>query len=301
MEGQATGNQGAGKPAKPQYGGQAVIEGVMMRGPEGFAVAVRKPDGNIGILQEHAIAPSRRKGPLAWPLVRGAAVFVDSITIGVRSLMMSMELAGEEDEKLTPAQTSMAVVVAMVFAVGLFIVLPTLVMAFVRRSASGVPVFLMNLAEGLLRAVIFACYVLAISRMKEIRRVLEFHGAEHKVINTFDAGDDLTVENVRKRTTIHPRCGTSFLLFVVLVGSVLFSFFGWPGVIQRILTRLALLPVVAGISYELLRFSGTSSSPIVKALRAPGMWFQRLTTREPDDGQIQVAIEALKAVAASWT
>jgi len=292
-------SQATTKATKPQYGGQAVIEGVMMRGPEGFAVAVRKPDGNIGILREHTVAPSRRKGPLAWPFVRGAAVFVDSITIGVRSLMMSMELAGEEDEKLTPVQTTMTVVLALAFAVGLFIVLPTVVMSFARRSASRVPVFLMNLAEGLLRAVIFACYVTAIARMKDIQRVLAFHGAEHKVINAFDSGDDLTVESVRKRTTIHPRCGTSFLLFVVLVGSVLFSFFGWPSVIQRVLTRLALLPLVAGISYELLRLSGTSSSPIVKALRAPGMWFQRLTTREPDDKQIEVAIEALKAVAAS--
>jgi uncharacterized protein YqhQ len=278
-----------------QYGGQAVIEGVMMRGLDAFSVAVRRPDGNIGVKREETPAPSRRKGPLAWPVVRGAGIFIDSLTIGVRSLVMSMDMASAEDEKLGPAAVSATIIGALAFATCLFIVLPTVLMSAARRSLS-MPSLLLNIAEGLLRAGIFAVYIYAISRMQDVQRVLAFHGAEHKAINAYDRGQELTIENVRGNPRLHPRCGTSFLMFVVLVGSVLFSFFGWPGVIQRVLLRLALLPLVAGISYEIIRFSGRSRSPLVKAACAPGMWFQRMTTREPDDNQIEVAIVALKAI-----
>lgn len=279
---------------KVSYGGQAVIEGVMLRGPEGFAVAVRKPDGEIGIVTERLSAISR-KGCLSLPIVRGAAVFVETLTLGVRTLMLSADLAGEESEKLTPGQMSMTVVGAMAFAIGLFIVLPTLLMSITRQSL-GAPVFVMNVAEGLLRALVFIAYVWIISRVEDVRRVLEYHGAEHKTINAFDAGEELTVECVRKHSRLHPRCGTSFLLFVVLVGSILFSLFGWPNIVQRVVTRLLLLPVVAGISYELIRLSGSSQSVVANWLKQPGMLFQRMTTREPDDNQIEVALAALRAV-----
>ena len=284
--------------AKPQYGGQAVIEGVMMRGPDGYAVAVRKPDGTIGVVKEDVTAISKRYKALGLPILRGAVIFVDSLLLGVKSLMLSADMSGEENEKLSPAAQVMTMLVAMGFAVGLFIVLPTVLMSFARRSV-GAPSILMNIAEGLLRGVIFVLYVVAISRMGEVRRVLAYHGAEHMVINTYDSAEELTVDNARTHSRLHPRCGTSFLLFVVLIGSALFSLFGWPGLLQRIMLRLALLPLVAGLSYEVIRFSGRTRMLLVRLACAPGMWLQRLTTLEPDNDQIEVAIESLKALLAS--
>ncbi len=280
---------------KVSYGGQAVIEGVMLRGPDRYAVAVRRPDGNIGVVQED-LANASRKRFFQLPIVRGAVLFVETLTLGIKTLMLSADLAGEEQEKLTPAQISMTVVTAMAFAIGLFIVLPTVLMSLVRRHMHA-PVFFMNVAEGLLRATVFVLYVFVISRIQDVQRVLEYHGAEHKAINAYDAGSVLSVENVRSQSRLHPRCGTSFLLFVVLIGSVLFSFFGWPNMIQRIAIRLALLPLVAGLSYEVIRLSGLSTHPVSEALKKPGLLFQRLTTREPDDKQIEVALAALSAVA----
>jgi uncharacterized protein YqhQ len=255
---------------------------------------VRRPDGDIELVKESA--PSlKRTGFLAWPVVRGAVIFVDSLSLGVRALMMSAEFAGADDEKLTPAQMTATMVGAVAFAVGLFIIAPTVLMAWAKKSVTEQPLAL-NLVEGVLRALIFTCYVFLISRIEEVRRVLQYHGAEHKVINTWDAGLELTLENARAQSRMHARCSTSFLLIVVVVGSVLFSFFGWPSVAVRIATRLALLPLVAGISYEIIRYSGRSDSLLARAARTPGTWFQQMTTKEPDDSQIEVALRALNSL-----
>jgi uncharacterized protein YqhQ len=266
----------------------------MMRGPEAWSLAVRRPDGGIEVVRESALS-LRRKGFLSWPFVRGVVVFVDGLSLGIRALMMSADFAGDESEKLTPAQMTMTIAGAVAFAIALFILLPTVLMSFARRTMAGRPLVL-NLVEGGLRALIFTMYVYAISRISEVQRVLEYHGAEHKAINTLDAGEDLTVANARAHSRMHPRCSTSFLLIVVVIGSILFSFFGWPGVLLRIATRLLLLPVVAGISYEIIRFSSVSKSALARAACVPGTWFQRMTTREPDDNQLEVALTALRAL-----
>ena len=278
------------------YGGQAVIEGVMMRGPEVMATAVRRPDGSIICQVDPAIPPSRRYPFLGWPIIRGAVSLYDSVALGLKALVFSTNMAAEaEGEKVTAGEMSLTMLLGLAIAIGLFIIAPTVLIGYARRFLPNRSI-VFNLVEGLVRLAIFLGYLAAITRMEDIQRVFAYHGAEHQVILAYEASPDhtVTVEAARPLPTLHPRCGTSFLLFVVVVSIVLFSFFGWPSLWARIAIRLALLPVVAGLSYEIIRASGRSRSPLLAAAIAPGLWLQRMTTRRPDDGQLEVAMAALR-------
>ena len=275
-------------------GGQAVIEGVMMRGPSRTATAVRMPDGAISVESKEVRSFSDRFPVFKKPFLRGTVALAESLVIGIRSLSWSAKMAGEEEEQLSDKELAGTIAVAFVLAAVLFIALPTGA-AKLFHAWSDDPVFL-NLAEGFLRLFIFLAYIWGISRMKDIQRVFQYHGAEHKTIHCYEAGEALTVENVQKFPRLHPRCGTNFLLIVMVIAIVFHVFFGWPDLWLRILSRLAVLPVVAGVSYEIIRFAGRSENRIVRILITPGLWLQYLTTRPPDDEMVEVAIESLKAV-----
>ncbi len=273
------------------YGGQAVIEGVMMRGPKGYAVAVRRPDGQIVTRYRESPLPSAKHRFWGWPMVRGVVSLVDSLALGVEALVFSANEAVDEDEKISGAEGAFAVVLGAALAVGLFVLLPTVVAGpLLRLGASSI---IINLAEGLFRLAILVAYIGVIGRMPDIARVFQYHGAEHKVINAYDAGEPFDPSSAGTFSTAHPRCGTSFLLFVVVVSVVLFSFFGWPNVWIRLATRLGLLPLVAGLSYELMKLGARSKSPVMRWVIAPGLWLQRMTTRQPDSSQLEVAARAL--------
>ena len=279
---------------KITIGGQAVIEGVMMRGPELTATAVRTPEGKIEISSRPVNSISDRYPVLKKPLLRGCVSLIESLVIGIRSLGYSAQMAGEEEEQLSDRELAGTIAFAFVLAAVLFIAIPTGA-AKLFHSITEDPVFL-NLMEGVLRLFIFIAYIVGISRMKDIQRVFQYHGAEHKTIACFEAGEALTVENAMKHTRFHKRCGTSFLLIVMLVSIFVFAFLGWPSLIERIVSRIVLLPVVAGISYEIIRFSANSDNCILGWAVKPGLWLQRLTTREPEPDMLEVAIESAKAV-----
>lgn len=275
-------------------GGQAVIEGVMMRGPGVTATAVRTPEGKIEVEKKNINSISDRFPILKKPMLRGTVALIESLVIGIRSLSYSAKMAGEEDEQLSDKEMAGTIVFALVLASILFIAIPTggaKLFHFITED----PVFL-NLMEGALRLVIFLAYIWGISRMKDIRRVFQYHGAEHKTIHCYEAGLPLTVENVQGFSRLHPRCGTNFLLIVMLVSIFVFAFLGWPDLVSRIASRILLLPVVAGISYEIIRLAGRSDNVIVQTAIQPGLWLQYLTTRPPEDEMVEVAIESLKAV-----
>lgn len=291
-------------------GGQAVMEGVMMRGPHKTAVAVRKPDKEI-IVKVDDNGTKKKNKFLKLPIIRGCINFVESMVIGIKALMFSAEFIDLEDDEASESKFDkwledkfgdkikdiviyFALVLSLAMSVGLFIVLPTIL-------ARGLEALLNTDAfsstfEGIFRILIFLTYMVLISQMKDIKRVFEYHGAEHKTIACYEAGEELTVENVKKYTRFHPRCGTNFLLIVMVISIILFFFLPDTGIILRILMRLALLPVVAGLSYEAIKFAGRSKNKCVQSCTKPGLWLQRLTTREPDDSQLEVAIESIKAV-----
>ena len=301
-------------------GGQAVMEGVMMRGPYKTTVAVRKPDGEI----ERKIDENGTKTRNAFfklPIIRGCVNFVDSLVIGMKALMYSAEFIDlEEDEeeeeskfdqwlerkfgdKIKDIVIYISIGISLIFSIALFIILPTFITrgiewlgtVFPSISAVTNSHLVSSLLEGIVRMAIFVGYLALVSRMKDIKRVFEYHGAEHKTIACYEAGEELTVENIKKHTRFHPRCGTSFLLFVMIVSILLFALL--PRVdmlVLRVLMRLALLPAVAGISYELIKWAGRSNNKCVKLLSTPGLWLQKLTTREPDESQIEVAIASME-------
>ena len=279
---------------KLMVGGQAVIEGVMMRGPGLVATAVRDPSGKIVVRTKPVSSIGDRYPVLKKPLLRGVVSLVESLVLGIRSLSYSAQMVGEEDEQLSDKELAGTIIFALCMAVVLFVAIPTGAAKFFHTITED-PVFL-NLMEGALRLGIFLAYIWGISRMKDIRRVFQYHGAEHKTIHAYEAGLPLTVENVQKFSTLHPRCGTAFLLIVMLVSIVVFAFLGWPDLWLRILSRVVLLPVVAGISYEIIRFSGRSKNSFVHMATLPGLWLQKITTNQPDDDMVEVAIESLKAV-----
>ena len=280
--------------AKLSVGGQAVIEGVMMRGPKDVATAVRDPNGRIQV-ETHPVSSIADRYPiLKKPMLRGTVSLVESLVLGLRSLSYSAKMAGDEDEQLTDKEMAGTIIFALVLASILFIAIPTGAAKFFHFITDD-PVFL-NLMEGFLRLAIFLAYIGGISRMKDIRRVFQYHGAEHKTIHCYEAGLPLTVANVQRFSRLHPRCGTNFLLIVMLVSIFVYAFLGWPSLVERIVSRILLLPVVAGISYELIRFAGRTTNPVALKLIKPGLWLQYLTTRPPQDDMVEVAIESLKAV-----
>ena len=275
-------------------GGQAVIEGVMMRDANKTATAVRLPNGNIEV-ETHDVTSIRDRYPiLNLPLIRGSVIMIESLVIGMRALSFSAQAAGEEEEQMTKKEVAMTILFALVLASVLFIVIPTGAAHLAAAYTDDPIVF--NLIEGGIRLLVFLLYIWGISFMGGIRRVFQYHGAEHKTIHCYEAGEALTVENVQKFPRLHPRCGTNFLLIVMVVAIVFHVFFGWPDLWLRILSRLAVLPVVAGVSYEIIRFAGRSENRIVRIMITPGLWLQYLTTRPPADEMVEVAIESLKAV-----
>ena len=293
-------------------GGQAVMEGIMMRGVERSAIAVRLPDGRIHI---KTTANGGKKKWMKIPLIRGVVSFVTSLVQGTKTLMYSadvLEACWPEEEEEKPgkletwitekfgekavwkAMIYLSVVIALAFSIGVFILLPTVVANFVSGLIDSK--FVMNLVEGLFRLILFVVYIALIARMSDIQRVFQYHGAEHKTIHCFENGLELTPANAQQFYTLHPRCGTSFLMFVIVISFILHLLMGWPGLAMRIASRLLILPVVAGLSYELLKWAGRSDNWLVKVLSMPGLYLQKLTTNEPDDEQLEVAIAAVKAV-----
>lgn len=290
-------------------GGQAVLEGIMMKNKDQYAVAVRKPDGEIEVEVEHYTGIIHGSKLMNIPFIRGIFQFLDSLILGMRSLNFSASFYEDAEAEETAADkvfrklfqdkaekvfSGIVMVLSLVLAIGIFMVLPYYVTSLFEeyiRSDS-----FMALIEGVLRIVIFVGYVIGISLMKDIRRVYMYHGAEHKCINCIEKGRPLTVKNVMRSSRQHKRCGTSFLLFVMLVSVVLFFFIRVENPVYRVLIRIALIPVIAGISYEIIRLAGRSGNILVRIISAPGMWLQRLTTREPDESMAEVAIAAVEAV-----
>lgn len=297
---------------KVYVGGQAVIEGVMMRGPHEIATAVREPSGNIVVQKEPIRSIGDRYPIMKKPMLRGVVSLVESLVYGLKALSFSAQAAGEsEEDKMTDKEMAITMLLSLGMAIVLFIIIPTYAAKFM-HSVIADPIAL-NLAEGVLRLVIFILYIYAISRMKDIQRVFMYHGAEHKTIFCYESGEELTVENVRKYSRFHPRCGTSFM-FIMLIFSILASsalavilkqfpnlMIGGVHILNVTwawsIIKVLILPLVMGVGYEFLKFSGKySESKIMKVLIAPGLWMQRLTTKEPDDDMIEVGITALKAV-----
>lgn len=286
-------------------GGQAVLEGIMMKNGDKYSVAVRKPNGEIEVELDtyHGILEGSKIKKI--PFIRGVFNFLDSLILGTRSLNFSATFYEDEDEQKNvkdPAKkarqdkalTTLTTVLAVVLALILFMALPYYTSVFLGRYVRNAS--LMAIIEGVIRIVIFVLYVAAISLMPDIKRVYRYHGAEHKCINCIEHGHTLTVENVMKSSKQHKRCGTSFLLFVMLVSVILFFFIRVESPAWRLLLRLLLIPVIAGISYELIRLAGRSNNILVKIISAPGLWLQRLTTKEPDEQMVEVAIKAVEAV-----
>lgn len=280
---------------KPNVGGQAVIEGVMMRGKTHVAVAVRQPDGEISVDVRPVNSISDRYPILKKPFLRGVVSLVESLVMGMKALAYSAQVSGDEDEKLDSKEMALTIAVSAGLAILLFIVIPTWSMRFLTGITQDH--MALNLAEGVLRMAIFLAYIAAISSMNDIQRVFQYHGAEHKTIYTYEAGLPLKVENVRPFSTLHPRCGTNFLMIVMLISMFIFTFLGWPSLLERIASRIILMPVIAGVSYELIRYAGAhTDNPLIRIAITPGLLLQKLTTRQPDDSQIEVAIASLKAV-----
>lgn len=308
-------------------GGQAIIEGVMMRGPHKTAMAVRKPDGEI-TCQTNENGTKKHNAFLRLPIIRGCVNFVESLVVGMKALMFSAEFMDLEDEEAAESKFDkwledklgdkikdiviyVSIALSLVLSVGLFILLPSAVTGCLEwlfslfsplKSIASTKAFT-GISEGIIRMLIFVIYLTLVSQMKDIKRVFEYHGAEHKTIACYEAGEALTVENVKKHSRFHPRCGTSFLLFVMIISIIIFCllprFDAYSKILQillRMATRLALLPVVAGLSYEVIKLAGRSRNRLVGLLTKPGLWLQRLTTREPDASQIEVAIASMNAV-----
>ena len=300
-----------------KVGGQAVLEGVMMKGENRTAVALRLPDDSIRLKIEPNKAPSK------WtkiPLVRGVFVFFSSLVRGMKIIMYSAdeleayeaEHGGEGGEPVEEgglygwvekkfgekAAWNMAmifsVILALVFTIAVFIIAPTILVNWLKKITENE--WILNFVEGFLRILLFVGYVVAIAKMPDIKRVFQYHGAEHKTIHCFENGMELTPENAITFERLHPRCGTSFLVFVMFVSWILFSFLGWPDLLWRVTSRVILLPVVAGLSYELLRWAGRSDNIVVKILSVPGLLLQKITTADPDEKQLAVAICSMKAV-----
>lgn len=294
---------------KTSIGGQALMEGVMMRGPKNIATAVRKPDGEIILKMENLNTLGMRYGFFRLPFIRGIVGIVESMIMGTKELMYSAEFYEDEEsdndkeswtqkifkDKAEDVEMAFAVITSFVLALGVFMILPNFLTSLFSSIVQNH--IALNLIEGLIRVIIFFIYVIWISKLDDIRRVFEYHGAEHKSIHCYENEEELTVENIRKFPILHGRCGTSFLFMVMMVSIFVLSFFGWPNPLQRILIRVLMFPVIAGISYEINRIIGRSSSKLCYALSYPGLMVQKLATvREPDDKQIEVAIAALKAV-----
>lgn len=288
-------------------GGQAVLEGIMMRNGGKYAVAVRKPDKDIAVDVKDYKSCIPWKTPLKIPFIRGIFNFIDSLVLGMRTLTYSASFFDEEEEvrEMTEEEAlkqekkdklfmSITMAVSIVLAVAIFMVLPYFLSSFVKKAVDSRMVLV--ILEGVIRVAIFLIYILLVSRMEDIQRTFMYHGAEHKCINCIESGLSLTVDNVRKSSKQHKRCGTSFLFFVMIVSIIFCFFITAESQVVRVLIRIALFPLIAGVSYEIIKLAGNSDNAFVNMLSKPGMWVQNLTTKEPDDSMIEVAIRAVEAV-----
>lgn len=298
-------------------GGQAVMEGIMMRHKDKYAVAVRRPDKEIEIKVEDYKCTFGKAGFLKWPIIRGVVSFVDGLVVGTKCLMYSAEIAGDEEDEKEAAKNAalseeelsakkakeakqfqwllyITVAISIIFSVAAFMLLPYALASLLRKV--GVSEFGVTVAEAFVKLALFLGYMFLISRMKDIQRTFMYHGAEHKCINCIEHGLPLTVENVRKSSRQHKRCGTSFLFFVLAISIILLLLIRVESPLMRVVVRIALLPVIAGISYEVLKLAGNSENALVNLLSKPGMAIQMMTTSEPDDDMIEVAIQAVEAV-----
>jgi uncharacterized protein YqhQ len=301
-------NKAPSSPEDILVGGQAVIEGVMMRTPHAYAVAVRRADGSVEVKREPVRRISDYWKPLSWIVLRGFAVLIQSLVLGMRTLNFSINVsmkdldfeskekpeAGKKQGTILPVAASMVLAIAV--AAFVFLLLPLWIATWLRGYIPAMHNWaVFNLVDGLIRVVFFLGYILLISLMKDIRRVFQYHGAEHKVVHTWEAQEDLAVENARRKSTLHPRCGTSFLLFVMVVSIVVFSIFKFNSFWAIFLARLVLIPLVSGLSYELIRFSAPRCQRgFFRWIVLPGLALQRITTKEPSDDQLEIAIRALK-------
>lgn len=289
-------------------GGQAVIEGVMMRGASGVATAVRKADGEIVVDRKESIPYSKRNKFFGLPIIRGFVSLIESLVIGIKTLNYSASFFEDEDgepskfdkwfekvfkDKSEDVLMAIAIIISLGIATMLFFIFPTFAANMFKRIGIHNTIGL-NIVEGIIRVAIFLLYVLLIGKMEDINRVFQYHGAEHKTIFCYENEVELTAENAQKFERFHPRCGTNFLFLVMIVSIILFSLTGWSSLWQRILYRILLLPIVSGLTYELIKWMGKSNSAVSKITAYPGLMIQKLTTREPDYDQIQVAITALK-------
>jgi uncharacterized protein YqhQ len=282
------------------YGGQAVLEGVMMRSPSSWAVAIRTPEDDIMEVLQEISSPMQRRRLLRLPIVRGVVALGESLAIGFRALSISANVMTQEKDEhgeiktqITRGQLIFSFTIAIVFALMLFKVGPVLITSWLPIDSTG----LFVVVEGAIRVSVLIGYIVLISLLPDLRRVFQYHGAEHKTINAFEAGADLTPSNVQKFSLIHPRCGTAFLLWVMVIAIFVFAFVGRPVWYWLIASRILLLPVIAGLAYEVIRFAGKhQSNRVLMTILAPGLWLQRLTTREPTDDQVEVSIRALRRV-----
>ena len=287
-------------------GGQAVIEGVMMRGSKGMATAVRKEDGTIAVEVNKTTPITQKHKILKIPFIRGIFVLIDSLVQGIKSLNYSASFFDDEEpssfenwlknkfgDKSNNLIISFTLFISFVLSIFLFIAIPTGVASFFSRfNMSNIG---LNLIEAIIKIFILLGYMLGISKLDDMYRLFQYHGAEHKTIFCYESGEPLTVENVRKYSRFHPRCGTNFLFLIMLVSIVIFALTGWGSFVERLLIRIVLIPVVSGITYEIIKWLGKSDNKLAKIVSMPGLKLQWITTREPDDSQIEVAIKSLKA------
>lgn len=281
---------------KTTIGGQALIEGVMMKGPSKTAMVVRKPDGQIQIKTENNRDLSKKYKILKLPIIRGAYRLIDAMVIGVRALNYSASFYDEEENKKSnKLQEVGSVIFSLVIAILFFMILPSTLAGFFKKFINNSVI--LNLIEGLIRLIIFFTYLFFISKLEDIKRVFMYHGSEHRTIHCYEAKKELTVENVQSFPIVHPRCGTSFLFMVMIISILVLSFFGWPNILLRFITRILAFPLIAGISYEINCFIGKSDSRIAKVLSIPGLAIQKyFTVKEPTDDMVEVAISSLKEV-----
>lgn len=295
---------------KTTVGGQAVIEGVMMRGSKGLATAVRLPNGSIEVKKESSESLTKKNKFFGFPIIRGFVSLIESLIIGIKSLEYSASFFEDDEEeseskfdkwfdkvfkeKGNSVLMGISLVLSLAFSTLLFFILPTALTSLVKKTISS-NVLVLNIIEGIIRVIIFIGYIFIVGKLEDIKRVYQYHGAEHKTIFCYESGIDLTPENAKKFGRLHPRCGTNFLFLVMVISIIIFSFTGWQSIGQRVISRVLLLPVVSGVTYEVIKWLGKSDSKISKIIAWPGLLLQKITTQEPDESMLEVAITSLKA------
>lgn len=295
---------------KTTVGGQAVIEGVMMRGSKGLATAVRLPNGSIEVKKESSESLTKKNKFFGFPIIRGFISLIESLIIGIKSLEYSASFFEDDEEeseskfdkwfekvfkeKGNSVLMGISLVLSLAFSILLFFILPTALTSLVKKTITS-NVVVLNIIEGIIRVIIFISYIFIVGKLEDIKRVYQYHGAEHKTIFCYESGIDLTPENAKKFGRLHPRCGTNFLFLVMVISIIIFSFTGWQSIGQRVISRVLLLPVVSGVTYEVIKWLGKSDSKISKIIAWPGLLLQKITTQEPDESMLEVAITSLKA------